>query len=647
MSGIAGILRFDGLDPGTFELERVANALRAHGPDRSRVLCTGAAGFVHVLMRMTPEDRFDQQPLRGSSNAVITADLRLDNRDEIAALIGLSPQDAISVPDSRIVLSAWERFGDALWPMLRGPFAVAIWDPRQRVLTLARDHVGLHVVMWHRSARFFAFATMPNGLFAFDGVPRELNEEKFADFLVLNHAEHATTVYRDIYRVRPAHVLRIGADGTLEERRYWSAADIRPVRFATDQDYADGLRERLDIAVRRQLRSAHPVGCLLTGGLDSSSVAVLAARALGEAGQRLAAFTGVPRDGFDGPVPPGHYADETRYVEAFAKAVSSIDVTYVRNDATDDLAELERFFIALEGPVRNPTHLGWMLAILRRAGAQGRRVLLGGLQGNSTISWSGWPQSAGHLLRGRWITALKQWRLYHRLTPHSRWKSASDLFIEPNLPDWAAEWLARHRHPHRIAPWQEHSPIRAEFAQATNVDARAKAQGHDFLYRMRADDRLRSLFQIDYDGDWRAAEKAVTGVEVRDPTADLDVVSYCLGVPTEQYLVEETDRSLIRRAMWGLVPEVILTNRLHGMQMPDWFERLDGRRDVIAREVDALHRSSLAERMIDLPRLQRAIDLWPAGDGNGAATFTEYNLTLMRGLAGGRFLRWYEASNQS
>ena len=87
------------------------------------------------------------------------------------------------------------------------------------------------------------------------------------------------------------------------------------------------------------------------------------------------------------------------------------------------------------------------------------------------------------------------------------------------------------------------------------VDDRAQRNGHDFLYRLRRDERVSSLAQVDYVGDTRhAAEKAVTGVEVRDPTADIDVVSYCFGVPQEQYLAEGIDRSLIRRAMWGLLP---------------------------------------------------------------------------------------------
>jgi len=645
MSGIAGIFRLDDRPVSRNDLERVANALRAHGPDRSGVVVSGSVGLVHVSMRMTPEDRDDRQPLRGASGSTITADLRLDNRGDILRRLGLSPREAMSWPDSRIVLHAWERFNDRVWPMLRGPFAVAIWDPRTRQLTLARDHLGLNVVMWHHTERVFAFATMPNGLFAINAVRRELSEEKFADFLVLNHADHATTIYRNIYRVPPAHVIQVDAHGAITQQRFWSPRDIKAIRFRSDQDYADGLRECLDVAVRRQMRSAHPIGCLLSGGLDSSSVAALAARALAEKNQRLVAFTGIPRRGFESPVPNGSYPDETPYVEKIARAAGTIDVTYVPNDTTEDFADLDRFFIALEGPVRNPTNLGWVLAILRLARTQGRRVLLGGLRGNHTISWNGWSQTASHFLNGRWLTALRQVRLYHRCTPHSRWKAARNLLIDPLMPDWLADRVACGRHPGLVAPWQEHSPIHPEFAASMGIDARARAHGHDFHYRAGRDERLQGLLLADYAGDWHAAEKAFTGVEVRDPTADIDVVSYCFGVPPEQYLVEDVDRSLIRRAMWGLLPESVLTNRRRGLQDAGWFERLESQRDALAGEIAALSQSPLARRTIDLARLERAVANWPTGGWHRPEIFTEYNLVLMRGLAGGRFLRWFESAN--
>ena len=645
MSGIAGIVRFDGQRVERRELERVANALRVHGPDRSDVLVAGDIGLVHVLMRMTPEDRFDRQPWRGASGAIVTADLRLDNRDEVLARLGVAPQDAMAWPDSRLLLAAWEKFGDDLWPTLRGPFAAAIWDARRRTLTLVRDHLGLNVVMYHKTDRFFAFATMPNGLFALPEVPRELSEEKMADFIVLNHADHKTTFYRDIFRVLPSHLMTITAEGAMAERRYWSPADVRQIRLASDQAYADGLRECLDQAVRRQMRSAHPIGCYLSGGLDSSAVAALAARALADKGQRLAAFTQVPREGFAGPVPVGRYGDETPYVEAICAALGNIDVTYIRNNEVDDFADLERLFLLLEAPIRNPTNLGWVLAITRLARAQGRRVLLGGQWGNFTISWSGWSQTADHLLHGRLITAYRQWRQYYRNSPDSRSVVFRKLFIEPLAPEKIANWAHRRRHG-TAKPWIQHAPIRPEYAAAMGVDARAREVGHDFLYRVRRGERARSLTMIDYFGDWQASQQAFHGVETRDPTADMDVVAYCLGIPPEQYLVEGVDRSLIRRAMWGLLPELVLTNRLIGLQSADWYEKLEGRREKFLAQIAELAASPLARKAIDFERIERALRSWPGGHWHRKSVIEEYHLALTRGIAGARFLRWIKSANR-
>jgi asparagine synthase (glutamine-hydrolysing) len=645
MSGIAGILRFDGKRVERRDLERVANALRPHGPDRSEVLAAGSVGLVHVLMRMTPEDRFEHQPWRGASGAVITADLRLDNRDEVLARLGVASQDGMAWPDSRVLLAAWEKFGDEVWATLRGPFAAAIWDARRGTLTLARDHLGLNVVMYHKTDQTFAFATMPKGLFALPDVPRELNEEKMADFLVLNHADHKTTFYRTIFRVRPAHLMTVTGNGALTERRYWSPADIRPVRLGSDQAYAEGLRACLDRTVRRQMRSAHPIGCFLSGGLDSSSVAALAARALAEQGQRLAAFTQVPREGFAGPVPHGRYGDETPYVEAIRAALGNIDVTYVRNNELDDFADLERLFLVLEAPVRNPSNLGWVLAIPRLAREQGRRVLLGGLWGNYTISWPGWSQTVDHLLQGRLVTAFRQWRMYYRNSPDSRAVAFRKLFIEPLAPDKLAWWAYRRRHKEG-EPWSTHSPIRPQYAAAMGIEARARAAGHDLLYRMRRGERAASLTLADLFGDWNAAEQALHGVQTRDPTADIDVIAYCFGVPPEQYLAEGVDRSLVRRAMWGLLPEIVLTNRLLGWQAADWFEKLDLRRDKCLTEIAEIASSPLVRKAIDLERIERAIRNWPEGGWHRRSVIEEYQLALTRGLGGGRFLRWFESANR-
>jgi len=644
MSAIAGILNLDGQPVARRDLERMANALASYGPDQSEILVAGAVGFAHALMRMTPEDRFERQPMRGATGVLMTADLRLDNRDEILDRLGVSIASAVAWPDSRVLLSAWEQFGDSIWRTLRGPFAVAIWDPRNRTLTLARDHLGLNSVVWHKNKRFFAFATMPKGLFALADVPRELNEEKLADFLVLNHNVHETTIYRNIYRLPPTHFATIDKDGKLAEKRYWSPADAKPIRLASDEAYAKGLRAVLDRAVRRQLRSAYPVGSYLSGGLDSSAVAALAARALGENGERLTAFTEVPRKGFNGQSLTRRYADETPYVEAIKKQIDNIDVTYVYNDEHDDFTELDRVALAFEYPVRNLTNLGWMLAIPRLARSQNRRVLLGGDHGNFTISWDGWSQSSRHLLRGRLALAYRQYRAYYRSTTFSNWTAFRRLFINPLLSRWMLGWEDRWRG--KADRWSAYSAIRPEFAAEMQVQERERKAGHDLLFRPSLGDRLATLTLVDYIGEWYASIKSLYGIETRIPVADIDVVEYCHGIPEEQFLAEGVDRSLIRRAMWGLLPASVLTNRRRGVQSADWFEKLSERRERLKADVDELAASPLVCRAIDVERLKRALDTWPSADWHTNRVRDEYHLALSRGISAGRFLKWFEGQNR-
>src|SRR5262249_57021758 len=106
--------------------------------------------------------------------------------------------------------------------------------------------------------------------------------KKLADFLVLNHADHATTMYRNVFRVPPAYVLHVKPDGSIAQRRYWSPADIKDIRLRSDSAYAEGLRDCLDCAVRRQMRSIHPIGSLLSGGADPAFLGALVGPALGE-----------------------------------------------------------------------------------------------------------------------------------------------------------------------------------------------------------------------------------------------------------------------------------------------------------------------------------------------------------------------------
>jgi hypothetical protein len=98
--------------------------------------------------------------------------------------------------------------------------------------------------------------------------------------------------------------------------------------------------------------------------------------------------------------------------------------------------------------------------------------------------------------------------------------------------------------------------------------------------------------------------------------------------------------------MWGLLPELVLTNRLIGLQSPDWYEKLEARRDKLLAEVAALRSSSLVRKAIDLDRLEKTLCHWPDGQWNRRSVIEEYHLALTRGIGGSRFLRWVESANR-
>ena len=395
MSGIAGLIRFDGRSVARRDLERAANALDQYGPDRVEIIAKENCGLAHALMRMTPEDRFDRQPYQNASGSIITADLRLDNRDESACPSRNFQNRSGGVAGLAFAPDRLAKIGGRCLAGTSRALCSGDLGPAQPLRNAGARSSRIERCDLAQRPGIFCLCEHAERIFAFDDVPRELCEEKLADFLVLNHADHATTMYRNVFRVPPAHLLHVKPDGSIAQRRYWSPADIKNVRLRSDSAYADGLRDCLDRAVRRQMRSIHPIGSLLSGGLELV-FGVRTCRAC--PGEKRTC--GSPHS----PVFPDAISmarcrmvvmpTRRLIVEAIRKKAGNIDVDYVHTDACDDFAQLERFFIALDGPVRNPTNFGWTMAMLHRARAQGRRVLLGGLHGNYTISWNGWSQAS-------------------------------------------------------------------------------------------------------------------------------------------------------------------------------------------------------------------------------------------------------------
>jgi len=212
------------------------SALRPYGPDRQVSVVHDRVALGYYGLYTLPEDRFEQQPLWSADrSACLVADVRLDNRSDLARELQLVQPEALA--DSAFLLEAWLRWGSACVDHLTGAFAFAVWTPSRQELFAARDHAGERPLFYHRSADFFALASMYKGLLALP-ISRDLRESKAADWIGCLAPDWSTTFYKEIDRLPPGHFLRV-TPGSLSVTRYWSPARAKPIRFRKDAEYAE------------------------------------------------------------------------------------------------------------------------------------------------------------------------------------------------------------------------------------------------------------------------------------------------------------------------------------------------------------------------------------------------------------------------
>src|SRR5262249_23370740 len=362
-------MSLDGSAVPESEIERMANVLKPYGPDRQKILMRGGAAFVFCLYQLTPEDLFERQPLLLADRFVILFDGRIDNRSELSEALGIGMPELHLMPDSVIALRLFDRWGERAFERILGDFAIIVMDLQNASLICARDHMGLRVLHYHRSAKQFAVATTPEALFALSWVPRTLNKDKVGDTLVQRGLNGETTYYQGINRVLPGCIVRVSGAGFSKDR-FRDPEKIADVRFKTDDDYVDAFREHLDAAVKARLRSSRPPCATITGGLDSSSIAVTAADMLAANGNKLNTFTAVPEVGFFREDLRRCYFDETPYVRQIAAANPNLIPHFLppsKGPILDQIANQIRLGGAPSGSILNGLWVMDMMAAARSA----------------------------------------------------------------------------------------------------------------------------------------------------------------------------------------------------------------------------------------------------------------------------------------
>ena len=565
MSGIGAVVDLGGSGVPRSDVERMANVLKPYGPDRQKVVTRQNAAFIFCLHRLTPEDRLDVQPLLLADRFLMLFDGRIDNRRELSEILDIPSSELPSMPDSMIALRLFDFLGERAFERIVGVFAIIIMDLKDGRMICARDHIGERALHYHRSAERFAVATVPEALFALSWVPRVLNKDKVADTLVGRGGNHEVTYYKDIFRVPPGSCVHVHC-GTFAKRQFWDPEGIVDVKFRSDLEYVEAFKELLDNAVRVRLRSCAVPCATITGGLDSSSIAVIAADALAAGGKKLNTFTAVPETGFAREELRGRYFDETPYVRQIAEVNPNIVPHFITQSADPLPGKIGE--VTLKSGLPGATLNGlWGFEIFTAARAAGHDVMLNGEMGNITMSYHGWGVFTELLLTGRWLRLFAEIRSSgYRWRRHVRQQLIAPFIPAPLFRKYK-QWR-RGRNP----PWHDRSLIHSEFAIRSGAIDRAAHDSMPFDAPPTRDWRLgrindfRNYCEM---ADWHAKVRAHFRLDIRTPATDRRLLEFCIGIPEDQYLHKGRDRWLIRRAMKGRLPDSVLTQKKCGAQAAD------------------------------------------------------------------------------
>lgn len=639
MSAIGGVFQRDGAPVARSDMARMETVLKPYGRDASAVWNGRRVALLRTLLRVTPEDALDRQPMRHSaSGLVMVFDGRLDNRDELSDQLDINTSGRVLLADSDLALRAWIQWGEDCLPRLIGDFAIACWSERESRLFLARDPLGARPLFWYADRSRFLFASLPKGLFSQPAVPREVNQQAMSHYLACLPVPEEATLYQGIRKVEPGTVVVAGLQ---DERRsaYFRFDPEKRIRLASTEEYVQAFRSTFAEAVRARLRSSGKVASTLSSGRDSSAVTAVAAGLLGEQGRELLAYTAVPRSDFRGSAPKGYHGNEGPLAASVARRFENVRHFLIESPPSSPLDRLDAAIEASDRSPLNACNLGWISAIHEDAARRGAKVLLNGSFGNLTISHPGLSYLPWLLRHGRvvaWcrqILAMKRGPQFRKVS--LRWLLYAS--VAPFLPYRVFRILAK-RVGHDL-DLAVHSPLSATMRQNFSQADREMRQPS-------ADNRretIESLRMMDF-GE-HAAEINLAGLERRDPTADRRLLEFCLGIPENLFLREGQTCWILKQALGDQLPRKVLHPSTKGYQSADWANHL-GSREQYETMLASFRAHPTASRLLDIDGLQAVLDNWPENGFDSTQHQSAFRFKLLRGMAAGSFIRYVENSNR-
>jgi asparagine synthase (glutamine-hydrolysing) len=541
MSIQAGIWQLDGAPADRALLARLSQDAAEFGPDGETIRVDGPLGMLHRPFHTTQETRLERQPYVTARGSVITWDGRLDNRDELATRLGVGLKSEWT--DVALVARAFDKWASGCFSKLVGDWALCAWDPNDRSLTFAVDYMAVRHVYYHLSKARLIWCGHLAPLVLNAGERFAVDDKYVAGYMALNQ-EPEYTPYRQIRAVLPGHFTRV-CNGSVSAHAYWAPNPKARIQYKTDAEYEDHFRQVFRQAVRRRLRSHEPILAELSGGLDSSSIVCMADDILDHEGADTPRLDTLSY--YDLSEPQGDdFPFLTKVQEKRGRKGHTFDVQKYPNSLFPQLTSFQVTPGGLGGSLEAEEDYSRMWS------SGGFKVLLSGVGGDEMLGGvpDPSPELADLIVRLRPLQFAKrtaEWSLVKR-QPWIRLAFQAASLLAP------AQLQARLSKLCVVAPWMD-----PRFAKRVGLSVRHLGASERYGFWLPSRQQCAQTVAL---MSWQmAATREAGGEERRYPYLDQNLVEFLIAIPREQLLRPGERRSLMRRALVGLVPAEILSRR--------------------------------------------------------------------------------------
>lgn len=601
MSVQAGISNFGGAPIEREELLRISSLTATYGPDGEEIYLHENIGMLFRPLHVTTESRLEHQPHALVDGKMMTWDGRLDNREELIAAIGQSV--TLDSTDLEIVACAYDRWNDQSFSKLIGDWALAIWDPKTCALTLARDYIGAKHLWYHLSQRRVVWCTDLAAI-ADLGKPFTICHAYIASYFTDWPDAHLSP-YQEILAVPPGAYVEI-REGKVTTRTYWQFEDHLTLRHQKDCEYEEQFRMLLRQAVGRRLRSPFPILAHLSGGLDSTAIVCMADELARNSEVQCAC---VHTFSFYDPDEPGE--DDIHYFP-------SVERKRGEGHRAKLIATGDTFSLASASRAAEP---GFGIreelreAQLGLVKSEEFRVILSGTGGDQMTGQTTDPSAhTGDLLFGlqfkEFWKQIRDWSLSTR-------RPLIQLLLRTLALLAPSSVRSRVTRPTSLQPWLSES-----FARRFQIPTRLlPAAPRSWLWPPS----VRARYQAFMECSRHLTHMPLAAEETRYPFLDQTFVEFMLSIPANQLLQPNQRRTLMRRALRGILPDEILTRHTKSST---------GRCDILTlrkhwAEIDEVTQMPFVSRLgfLDAERFRSALQNFKRG------RIPPYDVQLLRGLA--------------